>query len=182
MRLLRFPPRRRLAAILLVALVLAPLAVLACRRVVYDIMTSERLVRVPHSSKSTFEIDTHIEIPETLGEDKTVDSATLDLVASNMNTENPVSVDITIADEDEPGNFRPIIAFELAAGETRTFQVVQTEPEDALVHATQTKELILRFESVSPSPGIGEIEFRFTVRVLAHKETPGTGPGTLLFY
>ena len=40
----------------------------------------------------------------------------------------------------------------------------------------------IRFDSRSPEPGIGELEFRFTIYVLAHKETPGTGAGTLLFY
>ena len=174
--------RRRALLFLLAAALLVPVAIPACRRVVYDIVTSERLVRVPRSAQSEFDIDTRVELPATLGEDKTVDSTTLDLEARNLNLENPVTVDLSIADANEPGLFRPIITFDLAAGETRTFHVVHTDPEDALVRATQTEELIIRFQSVSPAPGIGEIEFRFTFHVLAHKETPGTGPGTLLFY
>jgi hypothetical protein len=158
------------------------LAAPACRRTVFDIVTSERVVRAPRSVRTTFTLDTRIELPSTLGVDKTVDSSTLDLTTTNFNTTNPVTVALSIADADNPGLFRPVVTYELASGETRQIRVVQTQPDDALVRATQTDALIIRFDSTSPAPGIGEIEFRFTVRVLAHKETPGTGAGTLLFY
>jgi hypothetical protein len=159
------------------------LAVPACRRTVFDIVTHERIVSVPRSSRTQFTIDTgRIDLPASLGVDKTVDSSTLDLTAQNFNIENPVTVDLSIADAEEPGLFRPVVTFDLGPGETRQIQVVHTQPEEALVRATQTTFINIRFISTSPTPGIGEIEFRFSVRVLAHKETPGTGAGTLLFY
>ncbi len=173
---------RTLTAVLVMVLVATPLAVLGCRKVVFDIVTTERTVRTPQSGKEEFVLDTRIELPTTLGVDKTVDSATLDLSATNFNLDNPVTVDLTIADNEAPGFFRPIILFELQPGETRQFHIVQTAPDDGLVRASQTKSLTLRFDSVSPQPGIGELEFTFSVRILAHKETPGTGAGTLLFY
>lgn len=155
-----------------------------CREVVYDILTDERLVRVPESSRDEFTIDTgRIELPSRLGTDKTIDSATLELTATNFNLENAVTVDISAASSLNPNVFGPIASgIELQPGETRMITVVQTGPEDALVTASQSESVNIRFESNSPAPGIGEIEFRFTIRVLAHKETPGTGAGTLLFY
>ena len=172
--------RRFHLAVLLTALV--AMAVPACRKTLFDIVTSERVVRGPRSNKTQFTIDSRVELSTTLGADKIVDSSTLDLTATNLNTENPVTVDLTIAEGSQPGLFRPLIKFDLEPGETRDLQVVQTEPEDALVRAAQAKTLIIRFDSTSPVPGIGELEFRFKVRVLAHKATPGTGAGTLLFY
>jgi len=70
----------------------------------------------------------------------------------------------------------------LDPGETRSIEVVQTGEQDPLVLASQSESVNIRFESSSPEPGIGEIEFRFTIHVVAHKETPGTGAGTLIFY
>lgn len=157
--------------------------VLGCRFTTFDILTSERLVRVPQSSQMRFTIDTGvIELPGSLGRDKTVDSATLNLVASNLHPQNPVSVAITVADVTEPNVFRPVATFDLEPRETRELRVVQTRPDDGLVRATQSEGINIRFDSRSPAAGIGEIEFRFTVRVVAHKRTPGTGAGTLLFY
>ena len=172
--------RRIQLAVLVTALV--GMAVPACRRTLFDIVTSERVVRGPRSNKTQFTIDSRVELSTTLGTDKTVDSSTLDLTATNFNTVNPVTVDLSIAEGSTPGLFRPVIRFDLAAGETRDLRVVQTGPEDALVRAVQSRALIVRFDSKSPVAGIGELEFRFKVRVLAHKETPGTGAGTLLFY
>lgn len=172
--------RGRWLAAGLLALALAP----ACREVVYDILTDERIVRVPVTSRDEFTIDTgRIELPSRLGTDKTIDSATLNLVATNFNLDNPVVVDIFVASSLNPNVFGPIATgIELAPGETRSITVVQTGPEDALVTASQSESVNIRFDSTSPEPGIGEIEFRFTIRVLAHKETPGTGAGTLIFY
>lgn len=159
------------------------LTVSACLQTVYDIITEERLVRVPQSSGTEFEVETgRIELPTKLGTDKTVDSVTLDLEGTNLNQDNPVTVDISAASSLEPNAFRPVATFEIGAGQIRRIQAVQTEPDDALVLATQSDFVNIRFESRSPRPGIGEIEFRFTIRVLAHKDTPGTGAGTLLFY
>jgi len=170
---------RRLAAALLVV-GLVP----ACREVVYDILTDERIVRVPMSSRDQITIDTgRIELPSRLGTDKTIDSATLNLIATNSNLENPVLVDISAASSLNPNVFAPIATgIALEPGETRSITVVQTGPEDALVTASQSESVNIRFDSTSPEPGIGELEFRFTIRVLAHKETPGTGAGTLIFY
>jgi hypothetical protein len=169
--------------IVILGAALIVLAVPACRRTLFDIVTHERTVSVPSSSRTTFTIDTgRIELPASLGVDKTVDSSTLDLTAHNFNAANPVTVDLSIADAESPGLFRPVVTFDLDPGETRQIQVVHTQPDEALVRATQTTSINIRFISTSPTPGIGEIEFRFTVRVLAHKETPGTGAGTLLFY
>jgi hypothetical protein len=148
----------------------------------FDIVTHEVLATVPPSSRSTVTINSRVELSATLGEDKTVDSATLELNARNFNVDNPVTVDISIADEDQPGLFRPVVTFDLAPSETRDIEVVQTEPDDALVRASQSSFVNLRFISTSPAPGIGQLEFRFRVRVIAHKSTPGSGPGTLLFY
>ncbi|MGH7566420.1 MAG: hypothetical protein ACREK2_06290 [Gemmatimonadota bacterium] len=155
-----------------------------CREVIYDIMTDERIVRVPATSKSEITIDTgRIELPSRLGTDKTVDSATLSLTATNLNLENPVIVDILAASSLNPNVFGEITTgFRLDPGETRSIQVVQTGPDDPLVTASQSESVNIRFESTSPQPGIGEIEFRFTIHVIAHKETPGTGAGTLIFY
>lgn len=157
---------------------------MGCREVVYDILTNERIVRVPVSRKSEVTIDTgRIELPSRLGTDKTVDSATLNLTATNLNLENPVVVDISAASSLNPNVFGEITTgFRLDPGETRSIEVVQIGPQDPLVTATQSESVNIRFESTSPQPGIGEIEFRFTIRVLAHKETPGTGAGTLIFY
>lgn len=164
------------------ALVLVPV-LFACRETVFDILTNERIVRVPSSTQREFTIDTGaIDLPASLGADKIVDSATLNLTATNFNAVNPVTVIIAVASGDRPNQFGPVTTFDLAVGETRLLQVVQTNPGDALVRATQSEAINVRFESVSPEKGIGEIEFQFTVRVLAHKNTPGTGPGTLLFY
>jgi hypothetical protein len=172
--------RRFQLAFLLTAL--AVMAIPACRRTLFDIVTNERVVRGPRSNKTQFTIDSRVELSTTLGTDKTVDSSTLNLTATNLHPDNPVTVDLSIAEGTQPGLFRPLIRFDLDPGETRDLQVVQTEPDDALVRAAQAKVLIIRFDSTSPVAGIGELEFRFKVRVLAHKETPGTGAGTLLFY
>jgi hypothetical protein len=173
---------RRLRLPLLCAALVA-LAIPACRKTIFDIVTHERIVSVPRSSRSTFTIDTgRIQLPASLGTDKTVDSSTLDLTAQNFNEANAVTVDLSIADAEQPGLFRPVVTFDLAPGETREIRVVHTQPEEALVRATQTESINIRFVSTSAAPGIGEIEFRFTVRVLAHKATPGTGAGSLLFY
>jgi len=147
-------------------------------------VTNERVVRVPENPRrSEFTIDTgRIDLPTKLGTDKTVESATLLLTAANLNVDNPVEVSISSANSFEPNNFGPIATFSLDAGETREIRVVQTGPEEALVLATQSDFINIRFDSTSPAPGIGEIEFRFTVRVLAHKDTPGTGAGSLLFF
>ena len=156
----------------------------ACRDVVYDILTNERIVRVPVSSKSQVTIDTgRIELPSRLGTDKTIDSATLNLTATNFNLENAVVVDILAASSLNLNVFGEITTgFRLEPGETRSITVVQTDPEDPLVTASQSESVNIRFDSTSAEPGIGEIEFRFTIHVLAHKETPGTGAGTLIFY
>ena len=164
---------------------LATMAVGAgCREVVYDILTDERTVRVPESSKSDITIDTgRIELPSRLGTDKTVDSATLQLTATNFNPDNSVVVDISVASSRNPNVFGEITSgLRLDPGETRSVEVVQTRKQDPLVLATQSESVNVRFESTSPEPGIGEIEFRFTIHVVAHKETPGTGAGTLIFY
>jgi len=156
----------------------------ACRRTIFDVVTNERVVQVPENPRrSEFTIDTgRIDLPTKLGTDKTIDSATLVLTAANLNVDNPVEVSISAANSFEPNNFGPIATFSLDAGETREIRVVQTGPEEALVLATQSDFINIRFDSTSPAPGIGEIEFRFTVRVLAHKDTPGTGAGSLLFF
>lgn len=155
----------------------------ACMEVVYDIVTEERLVRVPASDRTRLTVDTgRIELPTRIGTDKTIDSVTLDLTAENLNTVNPVTVDISAASSQEPNAFRPVATFEVGADATREIRVVQTDPAAALVLAVQSDFVNIRFDSVSPAPGIGEIEFRFTIRLLAHKRTPGTGAGTLLFY
>jgi hypothetical protein len=155
-----------------------------CREVVYDILTDERTVRVPASSKSEITMDTgRIELPSRLGTDKTVDSATLHLTATNFHPDNPVVVDISAASSIHPNVFGEITSgLQLAPGQTRTVEIVQSGAQDPLVTATQSESINIRFESSSPQPGIGEIEFRFTIHVLAHKETPGTGAGTLIFY
>lgn len=155
-----------------------------CREVVYDILTDERTVRVPESGKSDITLDTgRIELPSRLGSDKTVDSATLQLTATNFNPENRVVVDISVASSQNPNVFGEITSgLRLGPGETRSIEVVQTSRQDPLVLATQSESVNIRFESTSPEPGIGEIEFRFTIHVVAHKETPGTGAGTLIFY
>lgn len=156
----------------------------ACLETVYDIQTDEFLVRVPASRKDSVTIDSgRIELPTKLGTDKTVDSSTLQLIAANLNPENSVVVDISGASSLNPNVFDPIATgIQLEPGEARAIKVVQTEPDDVLVTATQSDWVNIRFHSSSPQPGIGEIEFLFTIRVLAHKETPGTGPGTLIFY
>ena len=178
-----FPPRswfRRLTTVLVLTGVTAAAA---CLQTVYDITTDERLVRVPGSDRTEFRVETgRIELPTKLGTDKTVESVTLNLEAVNLNQDNPVTVDISAASSLEPNAFGPVATFQLGAGETRLIEAVQTGPDDALVLATQSDFVNIRFESRSPRPGIGEIEFRFTIRVLAHKRTPGTGAGTLLFY
>ncbi|HUF90497.1 MAG TPA: hypothetical protein VMR66_11035 [Gemmatimonadota bacterium] len=163
---------------------LAAALVPGCREVVYDILTNERIVRVPVTSRNQFTIDTgNIVLPSRLGTDKTIESATLNLTATNFNLENPVVVDISAASSLNPSVFGPIASgVSLDPGETRSITVVQTGPDDALVTASQSESVNIRFDSTSPEPGIGEIEFRFTIRVLAHKETPGTGAGTLIFY
>jgi len=159
------------------------LAGAGCREVVYDIMTNERIVTVPASSRTEFTIDTGlIELPSKLGEDKTIDSSTLDLTATNSNALNPVDVVLSSADSRSPNAFREVATFSLEPLETKNIIVVQTEPDDPLVTATQSDAVNIRFDSTSPSPGLGEIEFRFTIHVLAHKRTPGTGAGTFLFY
>ena len=119
----------------------------------------------------------------TVGTDKTVDSATLLLTATNLNPDNPVVVAISAASSLNPNVFGEITSgLRLDPGETRTVRVSQTDSDDPLVTATQSESVNIRFDSRSPKPGIGELEFRFTIHVLAHKETPGTGAGTLLFY
>lgn len=155
-----------------------------CREVLYDILTDERIARVPESSGSEITMDTgRIDLPSRLGTDKTVDSATLNLTATNLNLENPVVVDIAVASSLNPNVFGEVTSgLRLDPGETRSIAVVQTGPDDPLVTASQSESVNIRFESTSPRPGIGEIEFRFTIHVLAHKETPGTGAGTLIFY
>lgn len=156
----------------------------ACLETIYDIQTDEFLVRVPASSKVNVTIDSgRIDLPTKLGTDKTVDSSTLELIAVNLNPENSVVVDISGATSLNPNVFDPIVTdIHLEPGETRAIRVVQTEPDDVLVTATQSDWVNIRFNSTSPLPGIGELVFRFTIHVLAHKETPGTGPGTLIFY
>lgn len=170
---------RRFAA----AAVLAGLALAGCREVVYDIVTNERIVRVPATGRTEFTVDTGlIDLPSKLGLDKTIDSSTLTLTAMNLNLENPVTVELSSADNRNPNAFREVAVFDLQAGETREIVVVQTDPDDPLVTATQADAVNIRFHSISPAPGLGEIEFRFTIHVLAHKRTPGTGAGTFLFY
>ena len=155
----------------------------ACLKTTYDITTNERLVRVPRSGRTDFTIDTgRIELPTKLGEDKIVREVVLELDATNLNTENPVEVDMSASDSREPNVFRPIATFDVGAGGTRAIRVVQTDPQDALVRAVTSDFVNIKFESRSPAPGIGEIEFRFTIHVLADKDTPGTGAGTLIFY
>ena len=157
---------------------------MGCREVVYDILTDERTVRVPQSSRSQVTMDTgRIDLPTRLGTDKTVDSSTLNLTATNLNLVNSVVVDISAASSNHPNVFGEIATgLALEPGETRTITVVQTEPDAPLVTAAQSESVNIRFVSTSPAPGIGEIEFLFTIRVLAHKDTPGTGAGTLIFY
>jgi hypothetical protein len=156
----------------------------ACREVIYDILTDERLVIVPVSSRSEVTLDTgRIDLPARLGTDKTVDSTTLNLTATNFNLENPVVVDILAASSRNPNVFGEVLTgFALEPGQTRSVQVVQTEVDDPLVAAVTSESVNIRFVSTSPAPGIGEIEFLFTIHVLAHKDTPGTGAGTLIFY
>lgn len=168
---------------LAVVLVLA-LAVGACRRTIFDVTTNERVVLVPASPRQTeVTIDTgRIDLPTRLGTDKTVERSTLNLTATNLNQENPVTVSMSAANSFAPNEFGPVATFSLEPGERREIEVVQTDPNDALVRAAQSTFINIRFESVSPEPGIGEIEFRFTVNVLAHKDTPGTGAGSLLFF
>lgn len=162
---------------------LVALATGACRLTMYDITTSERTARVPQTTQNSFTIDTGvIRLPAKLGKDKTVDSATLDMIATNFHPANPVTVDIAVADAEAINVFRPVASFDIAAGQTRELRIVQTGPGDGLVRATQTESINIRFESLSPAPGLGEIEFRFRVRVVAHKRTSGMGPGSLLFY
>ena len=141
-------------------------------------------MRVPASGKSDITMDTgRIDLPSRLGTDKTVDSATLQLTATNFNADNSVVVDISVASSRNPNVFGEITSgLGLGPGETRSIEVVQTGQQDPLVLASQSESVNIRFESTSPEPGIGEIEFRFTIHVVAHKETPGTGAGTLIFY
>jgi hypothetical protein len=176
--------RRGLASGALLALGMAAVLASGCQEVIYDILTDERVVRVPASSRDAITMDTgRIELPSRLGTDKTVDSATLLLTATNMHPENPVVVEISAASSLNPNVFGEITSgLRLDPGETRTIRVSQTDPDDPLVTATQSESVNIRFDSHSPEPGIGELEFRFTIHVLAHKETPGTGAGTLLFY
>jgi hypothetical protein len=166
------------------AAVAAAVLGMACREVVYDILTNERLVRVPRSSRNEITIETgRIELPSKLGTDKTIDSSTLNLTGTNLNLENAVDVDISAASSNNPNVFGEIATgFHLEPGETRSITVVQTEPDDPLVTASQSDAVNIRFDSTSQVPGVGELEFRFTIRVLAHKDTPGTGAGTLIFY
>lgn len=165
------------------AAAIALLAAVGCLETVYDIETDERLVRVPSSNRTDVTVETgRINLPTKIGTDKTIDSVTLDLVAQNLNADNPVTVEISGASSLEPNAFRPIATFDVGPATTRDLRVVQTDPQDALVLAVQSDFVNIRFESVSPDPGIGEIEFRFTIRLLARKRTPGTGAGTLLFY
>lgn len=169
--------------ILRVAAAAALLATVGCLETVYDIETDERLVSVPASQETTFTVDTgRIDLPTKIGTDKTIDSVTLDLQTVNANAENPVTVSISAASSLQPNAFRPIATFDVGSGTTRQIRVVQTAPTDALVLAVQSDFVNIRFDSVSPREGIGEIEFRFTIHLLAHKRTPGTGAGTLLFY
>ena len=141
------------------------------------------MVLIPRSSLNRFTVDTgSITLPASIGKDKTVDSATLDLLATNFNPRQPVDVAMSIADAEERNVFRPIASFLLDKGEARQLRIVQTGPDDSLVRATQSESINIRFEARSPAAEIGEIEFRFTIRVIAHKKTPGTGAGTLLFY
>lgn len=173
----------RTASATLACVALAALAFAGCREVVYDILTSERVVVVPRLNQVEFTIDTGlIELPSKLGTDKTIDRVTLNLEATNFNAENPVSVEISSADSRQPNAFRRVAAFSLGPGESGKFTVVQRDPNDPLVTATTSDAVNIRFDSTSPRPGLGEIEFRFTIHVLAHKRTPGTGAGTLLFY
>jgi len=176
-------PSRIVARWLVLWLAVAAVAA-GCREVVYDILTDERTVRVPESGKSDITMDTgRIELPSRLGTDKTVDSATLELTATNFNPDNRVDVDISVASSRNPNVFGEITSgLRLDPGETRSIEVVQTGEQDPLVLASQSESVNIRFESSSPEPGIGEIEFRFTIHVVAHKETPGTGAGTLIFY
>ncbi len=168
---------------IVLAVGLAALTMVGCREVVYDIMTNERLVRVPRTARTEFTIDTGlIELPSKLGTDKTIESSTLELTAINLNAENSVDVVLSSADSQRPNSFREVVSFSLAPLEERVITVVQTDPEDPLVTATQSDAVNIRFDSTSEAAGLGEIEFRFTIRVLAHKATPGTGAGTLLFY
>lgn len=171
--------RRRAAGAALVA----ALALLGCREVVYDIITNERIVRVPQTNRTDFTIDTGlIELPSKLGTDKTIDSSTLDLTATNFNATNPVTVTLSSADSRSPNAFREVATFSLEPLEEKNIVVVQTDPDDPLVTATQSDAVNIRFESSTTTPGLGEIEFRFTIHVLAHKKTPGTGAGTFIFY
>ena len=151
---------------------------------IYDILTDERLVRVPRSSRAQVRFETGpITLPTRLGTDKTIDRSTLNLTGTNLNLENPVVVDISVASSNRPNVFGAVATdFHLEPGETRSITVVQTEPDDPLVLAAQSESVNVRFDSTSPEPGIGELEFRFTIHVLAHKDTPGTGAGTLIFY
>lgn len=175
--------RPRLLPPLLLATAVAAISLPGCRRTIYDIVTSERIVRVPRSSGTEFTVETgRIALPAQLGTDKVVDSATLEMTATNRNRENRVVVDLSAAVAERPGTFGPIARFEIPPGGSREIEVVQSDPGDVLVRATQTDAINIRFDSTSPRPGIGELEFRFTIRVLAHKATPGTGAGTLLFY
>lgn len=172
-------PGRGVAAVASIAV----LAGLGCREVVYDIMSNERIVTVPASNRTEFTIDTGaIELPSKLGTDKTIESSTLDLIATNFNAINPVTVVLSSADSRAPNAFREVATFSLEPLETKNIVVVQTDPDDPLVTATQSDAVNIRFDSTSAAPGIGQIEFRFTIRVLAHKRTPGTGAGTFLFY
>lgn len=159
-------------------------AVAGCRKTIFDVITNERVVLVPASPRQTrVTVDTgRIDLPARLGTDKTVESSTLSLTATNLNQENPVTVSMSAANSFDPTDFGPVATFSLDAEETREIEVVQTDPDDALVRATQSTFINIRVDSVSPEPGIGELEFRFTVRVLAHKDTPGTGAGSLLFF
>ena len=177
---------RRLAygSLSVLAVCLAALPMAGCQEVIYDILTDERVVRVPASSRDAITMDTgRIQLPSRLGTDKTVDRATLILTATNLHPENRVVVDISAASSLNPNVFGEITSgLRLDAGQTRTVRVEQTLPDDPLVSATQSESVNIRFDSTSPEPGIGELEFRFTIHVLAHKDTPGTGAGTLLFY
>lgn len=165
------------------ALLASLLAASACMEVVYDITTDERLVTVPATNRLESSVETgRIDLPTKIGTDKTIDSVTLDLSTTNFNAENPVTVTISAASSLAPNAFRPIATIEVGADTGRDVRVVQTDPDDALVLAVQSDFVNIRFDAVSPAPGIGEIEFRFTIRLLAHKRTPGTGAGTLLFY
>lgn len=155
----------------------------ACRRVVYDIVTNERLTVVPFSDETVVSIDTGaIDLPSKFGPDKTIDFVTMDLEAINFHQENPVTIEISTANKDQPNAFRHVTTFSVEAGGTRQIRVTQTEPDDALVTATQSDAVNVRFVATSPRVGVGRIELRYTFRVLAHKSTPGTGAGSFLFY